>query len=128
MSEFATIWRGEIPMKIHSREIDRGGGPAYHPDFARWLTRSDSPDDPRQQGERNPENRLRITRAMRALRKVAVREYEVVYRVMVLGETEQQTAIWLNERAIKGGHPERYRSKDVVAIVVSGIDKLKEWF
>jgi len=128
MSDFATDWRGEIPIRIHSHAIDSGGAPEYDATFARWLTRSDRPDDPRAQNQRNPENRLRITRAMRVLRKVAVREYEVVYRVMVLGETIEQAAVWLNARSIRGGHPERYSRKDVVVIVVSGVDKLRAWY
>lgn len=127
MSDFAADWRGEVPIRIHSSAIDSGGAPEYDGAFTRWLTRSDKPDDPRDQ-HRNPENRLRITRAMRALRRVAPREYEVVYRVMILGETVEQAAKWLNERAIRGGHPERYTRKDTVAIIVSGVDKLRAWY
>lgn len=127
MGEFAAEWRNEIPTKIHGGGLDPGGAPEMHSEFWRWLTRNDRPDDPRDV-QRNPENRLRITRAMRSLRKQAPREYEVVYRVMVLGEHPSATAKWLTERAIKGGHPERYSPKDVVAICVSGVDKLRNWY
>ena len=126
MSEFAAEWRSEIPVKIHGSGIDAGGAPELHASFWAWLTRNDRPDDPRDQHRQ--ESRYRITRAMRALRKMAPREYEVVYRVMILGEMLEGTAEWLNERAIRGGHPERYVVKDVIAICVSGVDKLRNWY
>jgi hypothetical protein len=126
LAQFAAEWHSDIPMRIHSRETDRGGTPAYTHDFARWLTRSDIPDAGSYR--RNPESRMRVTRAFRALRKIAPREYEVLYRVMVLGESLRGCTEWLNARAIKGGHPERYVIKDTICIIVSGIDKMQHWY
>jgi hypothetical protein len=127
LAVYAADWQTEVPSRIHSGAVDAGGAPEWHPEFARWLTRTDRPHDPRDDRYRNPENRLRVTRAMRAIRRAAPREYEVVYRVMCLGDTVASTTRWLNERAIRGGHPERYRQKDTIAILVCGVSKIAAW-
>ncbi len=59
---------------------------------------------------------------MRGLRKVAPRQYEVLYRIMVNGESIETTTSWLNARAIRGGHPERYRPGDTLVILQSSIN------
>jgi len=117
---FAAEWHEEIPLKIHNRQVDHAGAPQWSDEFARWLTR-DRPEDDHGR-RRNPEGRLRVTRAMRSLRKEAPRQYEVLYRIMVLGESVRSTTVWLNARAIRGGHPERYRPGDTLAILQSSID------
>lgn len=115
LSVFATEWHQDIPTKIHGRGVDRGGAPQWTPEFARWMTSSGN-------NPRNPDGRLRVTRAMRGLRKIAPRQYEVLYRIMVLGESVTGTTVWLNNRAIRGGHPERYRKGDTLAILQSSIN------
>ena len=81
-----------------------------------------------------PENRLRTTRALRRLRKVAIREFEVVYRVMVLGNSIEDTTIWLNARAERNGIPlpigksVHYSEKDTSCILLSGVDKMRDWW
>lgn len=116
LSVFAAEWHQEIPTKIHQRGIDRAGAPQWSPEFARWLTGSTGGQP------RNPEGRFRVTRAMRLLRREAPRQYEVLYRIMVLGESVEGTTNWLNNRAIRGGHPERYRTGDTLAILQSSIN------
>jgi hypothetical protein len=64
---------------------------------------------------------------MRNLRKVAPREYDVMRRAFT-GESVEQISEWLNERAIRGGHPERYSLKDTVVLLASGADKLAVWW
>jgi len=130
LGRFAADYRAESPSRIHNREIADDGSPQWHPDFLRWLTAREVIDTPRPDVP-TPEQRLRTTRAMRRLRKEAVREYEVIYRVMVLGEPIEETTVWLNDRAkrraiaLPTGRTVHYRTKDTVAIVVSGIDKLR---
>jgi hypothetical protein len=116
LSIFAAEWHQDLPMHIHTRAIDSAGAPQWHEEFARWLTR-DGYNNPR-----NPDGRLRVTRAMRLLRKAAPRQYEVLYRIMVLGESIESTTAWLNARAIRGGHPERYRQGDTLVILQSSVD------
>jgi len=133
LARFSSDYRGEIPQKIHNHEIADGGAPQWHPDFARWITAREVINTPRPEYPTD-EKRLRTTRAMRRLRKEAVREFEVIYRVMVMGERIDATTKWLNERAIRNaiplpaGRPEHYRRKDTIVLVVSGIDKLREWY
>ena len=125
-TQFAADWREEIPLRIHTRGVDAGGAPEMHPDFLNYLDASYLSSLGR--GRRNPDHRLRTTRAFRKLRKEAPREYEVLYRTMVLGEPVSETTRWLNERAIRGGHPERYTKTDTMVIVVAGVDFVHHWW
>lgn len=123
---FAAEWHQELPQRIHGRAIDRAGAPQWTDEFARWMTRDDA--EGAYGRRRNPEGRLRVTRAMRALRKEAPRQYEVLYRIMVNGDSIASTTVWLNERAIRGGHPERYRTGDTLAILQSSIDWIEQHY
>jgi hypothetical protein len=130
LTRFAADYHEEIPQKIHNSEIAGDGSPQWHPDFARWITARAVIDTPRPDVP-TPEQRLRTTRAMRRLRKEAVREFEVLYRIMVQGECVEDTTAWLNQRALRNGIPLpegrsiHYRTKDTIALVISGIDKLR---
>jgi hypothetical protein len=133
LTRFSSDFHSDIPQKIHNGEIANDGAPQWHPDFAKWLTAREVistpyPETPTQ------EQRLRTTRALRRLRKEAVREYEVIYRIMVLGESLEDTTQWLNDRALRNairlprGRAVHYRTKDTIAIVISGIDKMRDWW
>lgn len=125
---FANDWKQEVPTRIHSSAISLDGSPEWHPDFARWLT-SDRKPRPH-----NDQQRLRTTKVMRRLRKVAVREYEVAYRVLVLGERLEETTLWLNARAERNAIPfpphrpngPHYTHKDTLALLICAIDYAKE--
>lgn len=112
------MWHEEIPVRIHSRSYDDGGNPQWHPEFSAWLL-GDRP---------NSERRKRLTAAMRRLRKKSIREYEVAYRVIALGEHPENTAKWLNARASRNGKPERYSVYDTEVIICSAVDKLLAWY
>jgi hypothetical protein len=115
-------WIAEAPLRVHSSSIAADGSPEWHPSFARWLMRSERP--PALGGDET----LRTTRVMRKLRKVAVREYEVCYRLLILHDTVASTTRWLNERARANGIPlpprrdVHYVEKDTIALFVVGID------
>lgn len=73
-------------------------------------------------------------RVMRKLRRAAIREYEVLYRMLILRETLEQTTDWLNQRAqnnqipLPSGRSEHYRTKDTLALYVCGIEfALAHW-
>lgn len=133
LSRFSADFHGEIPNRIHNRDIADDGAPQWHPDFARWLTAREVISTPRPDTPTR-EPRLRTTRALRRLRKTAVREYEVVYRIMVLGERMEDTTQWLNERAQRNhiplppGQTVHYRPRDTMAIMISAIDKMRDWY
>ena len=114
---------GEAPLKIHQQHaLAADGTPALTGQFADWLMRGKrrSPKDP-------SDELLRLRRAMRILRTVAPREHDVTWRVL-RGEGVMEIHRWLNERAETQGHPERYTPKDVVVLIVSGVDKLAFWY
>jgi hypothetical protein len=127
-SWFAADWKQEMPLRIHSGEIAADGSPEWHPDFAKWLTRSERPR------RRNDDQRLRTTRVMRRLRRVAIREFECCYRILVLGEKLEDTTRWLNERAQRNAIPypshrpngPHYIKKDALALLIAGIDYARE--
>lgn len=117
MASLSIEWHEEIPLRIHSREFADDGSHQWHPEFAAWI------------GTRRPsERRTRLTQAMRRLRKKSIREYEVAYRMIVLGEPIHQTTAWLNDRAIRNDVSDRYEIKDTQTIIVSAVDKLLSWY
>lgn len=124
-SRLAADWQGEIPVKIHDRGVAPDGTPRWSSEFKRYITAKDD--------NRNPVERLRTTRAFRQLRRKAVREYEVAYRLVALGGgniTEQnlkETAEWLTQRSIRNGHADRYGPNDVLIMLHSGLDKVTKW-
>jgi hypothetical protein len=115
----SSMWHEEIPIRMHMRAFDRSGNPEWHPDFANWLMGG---------GGQNSERRSRLTQAMRRLRKRSIREYEVAYRVIVLGEHVGDTTKWLNARAERNGKSDRYSVADTEVIICSAVDKLLAWY
>jgi hypothetical protein len=131
--QHTNIWLGRyrdtyltgVPMRLHSRDLDADGKPQWSAQMRRAMTgteRRERIEDGEEEGQ------LRIRRAMQRLRKRSIREYEVLLRVMVQGENVYQVARWLNERAIKRGHPERYTGALVAVIVFAAIDKMNAWY
>jgi hypothetical protein len=124
IATFAAKWQEETPPRIHQRTLGEDGTPLWDGEFFSWMTRGSWF---RHYDEAPSSDRLRLTRAMRNLRRIAPREYDVLRRAFT-GETAQQICDWLNERAIRGGHPERYSLKDTVVLMASGLDKVSHWY
>ena len=111
-------WIRDFPDRMHERGLVTDGTPQrWSSDFARWI-----------EGANDEGNRGRTTRVMRKLRRTAPREYEVMYRAMVLGQSFGEVTEWLNERALRNhiplpaGRPEHYRVKDAVALFIAGVE------
>ena len=79
-------------------------------------------------GSEGSEDRARLKAALKRLRERSLREYEVLYRILALGHSVNEVTEWLNERAIRGKHPERYRQRDTMVIVYAAVDKIHEWY
>lgn len=131
--EWRKMWQQETPSRIHSREVDQGGAPDWHPEFRRWIDRGAEEGGLNQSGRRlhaprNPDQRLRTTRAFRKLRNKNPREFEVLYRTVVKQHSIQETTNWLNDRAIRLDKPERYRDMDVQILLWSAVDKALRWW
>ena len=120
----AQDWRADYPLHIHSHAVAIDGSLDWHPDFARWMARTSG------KGQRNHDQRLRTTKVMRKLRAHAVREYEVLYRVLIQGERFSEVTKWLNERAERNNidYPEHrpdgphYTERDTIALFIAGVD------
>jgi hypothetical protein len=111
-------WIRDFPDRIHVSGLEGDGTPQrWSSDFAKWL-----------EGRADDGARGRTTRVMRRLRRVSPREYEVMYRAMVLGQDFKEIAEWLNERAVRNGIPlppgrdVHYRLKDAVALFIAGVE------
>jgi hypothetical protein len=131
--EWRKMWKQETPNRIHSREVDQGGAPDWHPEFRRWIDRGAEEggldhSGRRLRSPRNPDQRLRTTRAFRKLRNKNPREFEVLYRTVVKQHSIEETTLWLNDRAIRLEKPERYKDMDVQILLWSAVDKALRWW
>ena len=119
---FASSWRQDVPLKIHSGAIAEDGTREWHPDFTKWMS-----DDHINQ---------RTKRAFKRLRRSAVREYEVCYRIIALGDRIDSTTEWLNERAARNDIPypkhrpdgPHYSRKDTLALLIAGLSYAKQYW
>jgi len=109
-------------MRIHNHRISGDGTPEFSSEFLAWFYRTWHEDD-----MLATDARMRLSKAMKSLRKVAPREYDVLRRVLD-GRSALEIQGWLNERAERGGHRERYSLKDTVVLIVSGSDKVAAWY
>lgn len=113
------IWReGVVPMRTHERDrFAEDGTPEVTDAFASWLS-----------GYRTrTERRSRLGWAMRKLRGASIREYEVAYRAIHLGETAEETTAWLNARCERNRIAFRYTVSDTLVIRAAAVDKLLSW-
>ncbi len=124
IDHFRDILIPDLPMVLHSREIDGNGAPQWSPAWRAILTAETS--RPRYGHEEHPATRLR--KAMKRIRNTSIREYEVLFRVLNSGEPVPEVTKWLNERAIRGGHPERYTDRSTMVILYAAVAKLHEWY
>jgi len=118
---FQDVWEAGAPVRLHTRELDDAGNPNMHPEFLHWLDGTSG----RHEGT---EDRARLKRAMKRVRERSLREYEVLYRVMVLGHSIPEVADWLSLRAAKAGFADEYTSHDTLVILYAAVDKLLEWY
>ena len=122
----AEDWKKEHPIKVHGVGLSADGTPAWHPDFAHWLNRERKP-------KRGFEDYYHTSRAMKKLQRSSIRAYEVCYRILLHGETVDDTTAWLNERARRNRIPPpdhrpdgpHYTARDTYALLISGIDYAK---
>lgn len=115
--EEALYWGQLMAAEWRKSHPDAVAGPGrWSEDLAGWVTAAGYTDD------------TRTARAMKRLRRVAPREYEVIFRAMVLGEGFASITRWLNDRAERNGIPvpagkggRHYTERDAVALFVAGV-------
>lgn len=151
--EWITLWakdyHGEVPMRIHSTQHGQhfglGSSPPFAPEFLDYIGRlncarpnckSCREDLPvylegesyrdRHYGTRRDE-RTRVTRAFRKLRRAAPLEHDVLRMAVVYGLTLDEIAERLNARAEARGFADRYDRTSVTLLAILGTDKVAAW-
>lgn len=139
-------YAASVPLRLHQRELDGGGGPDLAPQFIAWLADAGvCMCEPRESDgymvmrhycdrkvlERGPKFRIgaprmharRLNRALRQLRLIAPAEYDALFLVFARGYTATQA-----QEKINGGRLERgqdpYTDDDFAILLVAGAGKL----
>lgn len=122
---FSDEWKQDVPPTvIHQHSLAGDGTPDWTAAMTKWIS------DAAGEGE----SRHRTTSVMRKLRRASPREYEVLWRTMILGEPLEETTRWLNERAkqhsipLPEGRDVWYRLKDTVALFMAGVDYARAYY
>jgi len=145
LGQWAKDYRGEIPTRIHAsghgQHFGLGASPPFAPEFVNYIGRLNCKDphckkcledlpvylEGEEYRARHSDERTRVTRAFRKLRRAAPLEFDVLYLAVMHGLDISQIATSLTTRAEKGGHPERYDIAAVTLLAVSGVDKVAAW-
>jgi hypothetical protein len=147
LAQFRADWRGEVPIKLHEGHGGLGAAPAFTHAFNDYIGRltCQSPhchecrcknatcdrcyDRRKREQTPNTLHRSRTTRAFRKLRKVAPREFDVLYLICQQGLSLAETRNRLNERSIqKGKVGEEIDIAGVFVLAMVGTEKLKTYF
>lgn len=145
LGEWGRDYRGEIPTRIHAgsygQHFGLGAAPPFAPEFINYIgrlncerndcktCREDLPIylEGEEYRAKHSDERTRVTRAFRKLRRAAPLEFDVLYLAVMHGLSVQDIAESLTARAVKGGHPERYDVSTVTILAVAGADKVAAW-
>ena len=138
-------YRGEIPTRIHAhahgQHYGLGSAPPFAPEFVNYIgrlhcnrpnckpCREDLPVylEGEEYRKKHSDERTRITRAFRKLRRAAPLEFDVLYMAVMGGLTVSEIATKLTERAMAKGFPETYDEAAVTLLAVCGVDKVSAW-
>lgn len=118
---------GEVPTRLHSRDTDAGGGPAFHPAFLRYIDQGvcrcgraaicvancrflkdkvlghlpecepACRDDGRFHASRRQNSPTRMTRALRTLRRLNPKAYDLCFLIVARHYTFEQAIEKLND-------------------------------
>lgn len=95
------------------------GASSLHPSFAEWM------------GNPRASEPAVTSRAVKRLRKMSKREYEVLYRIITVGESIDEVRDWLNERAernsipLPDGRHRHYSSNDTWVLFIAGVHYIR---
>ena len=145
LASWAADYKGEIPNRIHAshhgQHYGLGSAPPFAPEFVNYIGKINCKDPQCRQcredlpiyleGEeyraQRRDERTRITRAFRKLRRAAPLEFDALYMAVMHGLTVSEIADKLSDRAATRGHPERYDVAAVTVLIVAGVDKVGAW-
>lgn len=137
-------WRGEVPLRIHENTPGGlGSAPPFAPEFISFIGhlecgvpgceecirerrhQADSRPRPTAYGNRS---RTRATKAFRKLRKFAPREFDALYMYCILGYSITEISARLTRDAYARGLPGPVTKQIVSVLLISGIDKVRQWW
>lgn len=146
LSQWSRDYRGEVPTRIHATShgahFGLGAAPPFAPEFVAYVgklncknpnckhCREDLPVylEGEEYRAKHSDERTRVTRAFRKLRRAAPLEFDVLFMAVMHGLSVQEIAERLTDRAISRGHEERYDATSVTLLAVAGVDKVSAWF
>lgn len=111
----------EAPLRIHSRDVDAGGAPEWHPAFERWID-AEWHEDPRPARFRESNHRMhpaRMKRALRQLRRLDAKAHEAINLMAVHGYSWAAAREKMNEDNLRRGDPP-YSEVDFLCLTISG--------
>lgn len=85
-------YRDEVPTRIHSRDTDAGGDPAWSPEFTRYLTGSDFATDHDDDTYQTP-FRACFAAMARSAHEGTRRRAAIVFRIVVAGSDPAEAAM-----------------------------------
>ena len=145
LGRWGQMYREEIPSKIHKQQHGQhyglGASPPFADEFVRYIgrltckrenckpCREDLPVylEAEEYKAKHSDERTRITRAFRKLRRAAPLEFDVLYMAVMHGQTVAQIAESLTARAERLGHEDRYDTTGVTILAAAGVDKVAAW-
>ena len=145
LGQWAKDYRGEIPTRIHDskpgQHFGLGSAPPFAPEFIGYIgklncknphckhCREDLPIylEGQEYRARHSDQRTRVTRAFRKLRRAAPMEFDVLYLAVMHGLSVAEIAEKLTARAVAGGHEERFNVAAITLLAVAGVDKVAQW-
>jgi hypothetical protein len=145
LSRWGREYREEIPSRIHAsghgQHYGLGSAPPFAPEFIRYIgrlnckrpnckeCREDLPIylEGEEYRKKHSDERTRITRAFRKLRRAAPLEFDVLYMAVMLGHSVAEIAQKLTERAAARGHADTYDETAVTVLAIVGVEKVSAW-
>lgn len=148
-----TSVEAETPLRLHVREVDSGGAPDFHPAFLRFLgnltvchcgrpaqcapgcrsTRFDEhlpacePACPTESARFHKSDHKsrpdRLKRALRQVRRLNPKAYDLLYLVLGLHWTYEAAMVKINDSNLRRGDPE-HTEADFAVLWVSGASML----
>lgn len=144
LSDLAADWRGEIPLRLHeSTHGGLGWAPPYSPEFEGYIGHLECEvvgciecaDHRKKAGNPNPrpvaygnQSRTRASKAFRKLRRFSPREFDACYMYCVLGYSIGEISERLTRDDYAKGLPDPVTRQAVSVLLVSGIDKVRQWW
>lgn len=145
LGQWGKDYRGEIPTRIHATShgahFGLGSAPPFAPEFVSYVGKLNCKDphcrhcredlpiylEGEEYRAKHSDERTRVTRAFRKLRRAAPLEFDVLFLAVMHGLGVEEIAEKLTTRSENRGHPERFDIAAITLLAVAGVDKVSAW-